>query len=203
MLCRETVYPETFSLLEDLSSFQPLKDFSLAGGTALALQIGHRISVDLDFFGNTSEDLTNILAELKLKYAVQEMNTSKNILSLNINNIKIDLVNYAYPRIGSLIIEGKIRLYAKQDIVAMKLAAIKGRGKKRDFYDLYFLLEEYTLKQMLDFHQQKFADDSEFLVVKSLSYFEDAENDPDPELLNTKVGWGKVKAKIKKAVQSL
>lgn len=99
MLHRETVAPGTFRILELITSIPEFEDFSLAGGAALSLQIGHRISVDLDFFGNrefTTNEILNLLADLKPLIISQ----SKNILILNVQNVKVDFVNYRYPLIS-------------------------------------------------------------------------------------------------------
>lgn len=84
-------------------------------------------------------------------------------------------------------------------IAAMKIAAVVGRGTKKDFIDLFFLLQQYSLQEVLQFYLQKYPDGSLFIALKSLSYFEDAEPDPMPVMLE-KVNWEDVKARIKQAV---
>ena len=84
----------------------------------------------------------------------------------------------------------------------MKLAAIVGRGRKRDFTDLYFLLQEYSLRELLDFYNQKYVDGAEMMVVRSLTYFGDAEDDTIPELLQI-ITWETVKHTILQAVREL
>ena len=100
----------------------------------------------------------------------------------SINGIKVDFVNYNYPVLKDSKTINSIRLSSLEDIAAMKLNAILGRGSKKDFIDLYFLLNEYSLTQILKFYNQKYLDGSEFLVVKSLTYFEDADIQPDPKM---------------------
>ncbi len=78
----------------------------------------------------------------------------------------------------------------------MKLTAIAGRGRKRDFYDLFFLLRKYSLPELMRFYNEKFEDGSEFKVVRSLTYFEDADQDEDVQLLQEKVEWKEVKKAI-------
>lgn len=199
MLYLETVYPSTLDLLKKIMTIPELSDFSLAGGTALALQIGHRVSVDLDFFGKADIGFSEIL---ELLYSISSpvlMSQSKSILVINIDGIKVDFVKYQYALLNPVNIHDNIRLISIPDIAAMKLAAIAGRGKKRDFYDIFFLLHQYKLKELIQFYNQKYPDGSEFIVIKSLTYFEDAEEDEGPELIKT-TKWDDVKKTISKEV---
>lgn len=202
MLYTNTIYPETLDLLNKIMLFPELKNFALAGGTSLALQIGHRISYDLDFFGNQKIIKDEIFDLLANYGSINLISQSTNILIFEINKIKIDFINYRYPLINPLIIENNLRLYSIEDICAMKLAAIAGRGKKRDFIDIYFLLKSFTLNQMLGFYKAKFNDGSEFLVLKSMVYFEDAENDAELKM-NTPIDWTEIKNKICTEVKNL
>jgi hypothetical protein len=203
MLYRKTVAPETFRLLETISSIADLSEFSLTGGTALALQMGHRISVGLDFFGNkefSPDEIVDLLQGLKPLTIISQR---KNILILNVQNVKVDFVNYRYPLIADLMREGNIRLHAPEDIAAMKLAAIAGRGRKRDFYDIYFLFSLFTLRQMMDYYNRKFEDGSEMMVARSLTFFEDADLDEMPNLVGELVPWPNVRHRILQEVRSL
>jgi predicted nucleotidyltransferase component of viral defense system len=203
MLHYESIAPGTHRLLKFISSVPELSDFFLAGGTALALQIGHRISVDLDFFGNrqfTNEEILDLLSDFKPLSIISQ---NKNILILNVQNIKVDFVNYRYRPIAEPVFTDSIRLLATSDIAAMKLAAIAGRGRKRDFYDLYFLLNEFSLQRMIGFYNEKFNDGSELMVARSLTFFEDAETDEPPLLLNQEVLWDEVKKKILEEVKKV
>ena len=155
-------------------------DFLLVGGTSLALQIGHRNSIDIDLFGNyeiNEELFTKTLNEFG---TFEVYKRSKNILITSINGVKTDFVNYQYPLLKEYLIIDNIRMASKEDIAAMKLNAISGRGSKKDFIDLFFLLNEFTLNEMIDFYLQKYFDGSKFMVVKSLSYFADADLDQTP-----------------------
>jgi hypothetical protein len=202
MLRTNTILPETLDILNGIMSVPELNAFSLAGGTALALQIGHRMSADLDFFGNRSfekDEITDLTAHLG---NIRLMNQTKNILVININGIKVDFVNYKYHLLTAIIIEDKIRMFDLPDIGAMKLAAITGRGRKRDFTDLFFLLQKYSLPEMISFYNNKYPDGSEFLVVRSLTYFDDADNDEELKLI-TPYDWNKIKAKVIEEVLKL
>jgi len=167
----------------------------LAGGTSLALQIGHRKSIDLDLFGTVEPDDISIPNTLKSIGNIQLIKKTPNILIYIVNGIKVDIVNYSYPWIDTACREDQLRLAGKKDIAAMKLAAITGRGSRKDFVDLYFLLQEFSLREMLSFYDQKYFDGSSFLVLKSLTYFDDAESDPQLIMLK-EADWKKVKQTI-------
>jgi predicted nucleotidyltransferase component of viral defense system len=174
-------------------------DFVLVGGTALALQIGHRISVDIDLFGKCEIEESEFVEILENYGHVNILKKSKNILICSIDAIKIDFVNYRYPLIKDFTTIDSIRLASKEDIAAMKLNAIAGRGSKKDFIDLYYLLKIFTLEQMIEFYLQKFPDGSEFMVRKSLSYFEDADNETSPIIFEN-ISWEEIKKSILKAI---
>jgi hypothetical protein len=195
MLHYTTIYPNTLELLKKLMAVPELSGFCLAGGTSLALQVGHRISYDLDLFGQRNFDVEEILDLLAPIVKVEILQQSKNILILDAQGIKVDFVNYRYPLLNPTITIDNIRLLSKSDIGAMKLAAIAGRGKKRDFTDVYFLLQEYKLNELMTFYNKKYADSSEMMVVRSLSYFDDADSDEDSVLLK-KVDWEVIKDEI-------
>lgn len=172
----------------------------LVGGTSLALQIGHRVSVDIDLFGEMQIDRTDLLQQLSTAGKVIQLKESPNIHIFSIDGIKVDIVNYPYSWLSPSKTENNIRLAALEDICAMKLAAVTGRGSKKDFIDIYFLLQQFSLKEMLTLYNRKYADGSTFLVLKSLSYFEDAETDPCPfMLINT--DWETVKNSIRTHLQ--
>ncbi len=200
MLYYKTLDKPTLELLKQLMALPPFENMCLCGGTSLALQIGHRKSIDIDLFGQVELDYIAISKALASVGTIQTIKHTQNINIYIINGIKVDIVNYHYPWIGSVITEDFIRLGSKQDIAAMKLAAITGRGSKKDFIDLYFLLEEYTMMDMLKFYNQKYSDGSIFMVLKSLVYFDDAEKDPEPIMLKP-LQWQDVKIRIKKEVE--
>ena len=198
MLQTQTVRPDTFSLLKELMAMESLKDFNLAGGTSLALQIGHRTSTDLDLFAKTALDFNLLKIEISTEYDYIIEHNTKNILIGFLNGIKVDFVRYKYDLIVPPRVEEGIRLLSIEDIGCMKLAAITGRGKKRDFFDLYYILKKIPLEKLLDLYQSKFYDSSLQLVLKSITYFEDAESDEDPNLFE-ELSWNEVKENIKQA----
>ncbi|HBB91818.1 MAG: hypothetical protein A2X22_02260 [Bacteroidetes bacterium GWF2_49_14] len=202
MLHTDTIFPGTLELLSRVMEIPEFDSYLLAGGTALALQIGHRISVDLDFFGEKEIEADEFVDQLSALGTVRIMSRSRNILILDINGIKVDFVNYRYPLVKAPVMEGIIRLSSPEDIGAMKLAAITGRGRKRDFIDLHFLLNRFSLAAIMEFYRTKYPSGSEFLVMRSLTYFVDADQDEDPRML-VPVDWEAVKASIIREVRKL
>ena len=198
MLHYETVDEGTLELLKQLQSLSILSEMRLVGGTSLALQIGHRKSIDIDLFGNLSAEYENLIDELKTLGEVVPLKNSKNIHSLLINNIKVDIVNYEYKWLSNKITNDNIHLATIDDIAAMKLNAIIGRGSKKDFIDLFFILKDYSLATIMGFYTKKYNDVSTFLVLKSLTYFEDADIEEMPFMFNN-ITWQAVKDNIKKA----
>jgi predicted nucleotidyltransferase len=198
MLHYETVDEGTLGLLKQLQSLSILSEMRLVGGTSLALQIGHRKSIDIDLFGILSADYENLMDELKTLGEVVPLKNSKNIHSLLINEIKVDIVNYEYNWLTNKIKTDNIHLATIEDIAAMKLNAIIGRGSKKDFIDLFFILKDYSLATLIDFYTKKYNDGSTFLVLKSLTYFEDADMEEMPFMFNN-IDWQTIKDNIKKA----
>lgn len=204
MLYIETVESDTLELLRGLMDKPYLSTFCLVGGTSLSLQIGHRKSIDLDLFSETDFDGDKLLTSLAQDFRhIEVLTKMKGTLLTRIQGIKVDFLRFNYPTIRPMKTEGNLRLLTPEDIAPMKLDAIAGRGKKKDFYDLYFLLEKMSLQEMLDLYHEKFKLSTTFHIVKSLTYFEDAEEDDPPVLMKRKVTWSQVKNKILTAVASL
>jgi hypothetical protein len=180
---------------------EEFNDFRLVGGTSLALQFGHRKSIDIDLFGSVEIDRDNFLAILQTHSSnVEVVASQKNIFICIVNGIKLDFVNYKFLWIDNLLISNNIRMAKPKDIAAMKLNAIAGRGKKKDFVDIELLLNHYSLKEMISFYKEKYNQISEFMVLKSLLYFGDADIDEDPQML-IPFDWSKTKIKISHSVK--
>ena len=202
MLSFQTVLPDTLELLKVLMQQPLLKDMRLVGGTSLALQYGHRRSVDLDFFGSTTEDideLTSMMQECATNMV--KGSCTKNIKAYFLNGVKVDVVNYCYDWIDEPVIEDGIRLASDKDIAAMKVNAIMGRGTKKDFVDMYFLLQHYSFDEIIKLYLQKYTDGSEYRALLSMSYFADADPQPMPYMFQ-KVDWETIKSEIKHQVES-
>jgi len=201
MLQKHAVNPEALNLLERLLSIPELNTFALAGGTGLALQLGHRMSMDLDLFTPIDFVPDLIAGRLRSEFDVELQNASRNTLNLNIDKIKVDLLTFKYPILNPLISVGSLRIYSMEDIGAMKLSALSSRGSKKDFYDLYFILNEYPLADLLNFYREKFETEQEYHIIKSLIYFEDAEDEPEPMLIKKNITWDTLKLELEKIVR--
>jgi predicted nucleotidyltransferase component of viral defense system len=195
MLQYHTVEPATLDLLKKISAIPSFSSHRLVGGTSLALQFGHRLSVDLDFFSTEQFDHEEILFNLKSIGKIEIVSKSKFINCFFINDIKVDFVSLPYQWLEEPMIEDSIRLAGRKDIAAMKLSAITNRGSKKDFIDIGLLIEQLGLTQMLTLYRQKYPDGMEMMVLRSLVYFQDAEDQSDPVML-IPYNWEEVKKLI-------
>lgn len=202
MLQYQTIEPATLELLRDLLAIPEFKNLRLAGGTSLALQIGHRKSIDLDLFGTHETEPNEILDILNSIGSLTTIRNMRNIHVFMINGIKVDIINYSYPWLHQANKADGLRLASIEDIAAMKLAAIAGRGTRKDFIDIHFLLRQFSLQEMLDLYTAKYADGSVFMILKSLIYFDDAENDPEPFMFEV-IDWNLVKSELRDEVARL
>ena len=164
-------------------------------GTALALQIGHRKSIDLDFFGKIEVEKDELVIALEQIGALTVLKESPRIHIYLLNNVKIDIVDYQYSWVDDVVVKQGIRMASLKDIAAMKVTAIIGRGTKKDFVDIAFLLRYFSMNDILDFYSQKYPDGSIFMAMKSLAYFDDAEEDIMPYML-TDITWENIKQQI-------
>ena len=202
MLSFQTVLPDTLELLKVLMRLPILSQTRLVGGTALALQYAHRQSVDLDFFGIAPEDTDELTATLKENVkTLTQGNCTKRIKSYLLNSVKVDIVTYDYPWIDDTVIENGIRLASPQDIAAMKVNAAIGRGTKKDFVDIYYLLQHFSFDELMHFYLRKYQDGSEYRALLSMTYFADADPQPMPYMF-TDVSWQSMKEYIKTEVDS-
>ena len=202
MLHLETIEPKTLELLRKLQSLSIFEHSRLVGGTALALQLGHRKSIDLDMFGTIDASPEEIQDACKEAGEIEISKKSKKINIYWVDGIKVDCVNYPFEWLDDCQIIDGIRLASVNDIAAMKISAIINRGTKKDFIDIYFLLKELSLNHILDLYDQKYPDGSRFIAMKSLTYFEDAESDPMPYIFSD-ITWDEVKVSIIDEVRKL
>ena len=181
-----------------------LKDegFYLAGGTALALQIGHRTSIDLDFYSLKTFNPEKILPLFNKNFknlSVRQATTDTIILT--IKGTDLSFFYYPYKLIVSLKSFESINLASVEDITAMKLAAIVQRGKRRDFVDIFYLLKKYYLKKIIKFALKKYPGYQEMLILKALTYFEDAQEEELErriKIFDKNFSWEKAKEEILK-----
>ena len=204
MLHFETIESHTLEVLRRLQCLPELKSTRLVGGTALALQLGHRISIDLDIFGgwDYSLDLVSLFAQIG---TVEKQSGTPNgkMQFFFIDDIKVDCVCYdMYVWLEPAIEDGGVRLAGIKDIGAMKVNAITNRGTRKDFVDLARLLDEYPLKDIFEWYQEKYPQANPALALRSLSYFVDAEMMPMPKML-IDFDWEAAKDKIRSSVRDL
>lgn len=202
MLSIQTIQPNTLELLKRLAAHPELRNTRLVGGTALALQYGHRQSIDLDFFGSFPQEKDELIAIAKQEGEVTIHNRTNNILQLVIDNVKVDFVDYSrYAWIDEPIQGDGFVLASDKDIAAMKVNAIMGRGTRKDFIDLFVLLQYYSLPEIMGFYKQKYPEYSEYRALLSMTYFEDAEMQAMPKMF-IDTSWEEMKKTIIKAVEA-
>ncbi|WP_372947859.1 nucleotidyl transferase AbiEii/AbiGii toxin family protein [Mariniphaga sp.] len=180
-----------------------LQPFSLVGETALALRYGHRSSVDLDLFNHKefsqSQIVENLERVFQKRFVYKQEQTRFGIFCF-IDGVKVDIVHFPHPPIAPFEEYEKVRFYSDADIAAMKIQAILGRGKKKDFWDLYELLQHYSLQQIIDWHKQKYP--SQMLAISiphAITYFVDADDSETPVSFKNQT-WEGIKKGISKIV---
>jgi predicted nucleotidyltransferase component of viral defense system len=180
-----------------------LGSFSLVGGTALALRYGHRSSVDLDLFVNEKFNHQLIVDELSKNFGDEfeyEGGHQKIGIFCYIAKIKVDIVYFPHLPIAPVETLDGIRMYDTADIAAMKVQAILGRGRKKDFWDLYELLQYFSLQQIMDWHKQKYP--TQMLAISipnAITYFTDADSSEAPISFKNQT-WEGIKEGIQKVV---
>ncbi len=175
-----------------------LNDFTLVGGTALALYFGHRISEDVDLFTWEKFDVDFLLNELESKLQFKIKVKTPIGAHLFIENVKTDLVYFPIkPMRTSHLVDG-VRLLDLEDLAAMKLNAIANRGAKKDFYDLFFLLQHFNIEKLVELFSEKFKQQDVFGLARSLSYFQDADEEETQIIVlkEKSLTWEKVKKTI-------
>lgn len=176
--------------------------FALAGGTNLALRTGHRLSVDLDFFCKEAFSVEELERRVKTAFPRYiKTDQSKEHLRLLVDSVKIEFIRHDYPYLQNIETIQDIRLYSLPDLAAMKLNATVNRGSKKDFFDIAELLKTYQITQLLSFFSAKYSNTDRALALRALSYFDDAENEPEPLKVNTT--WPKVKQTISEAIRQV
>ena len=195
----------TKAVLALLEKSEVIQKAYLAGGTALALQLGHRISYDLDFFTQEEFDAEMLLPEIEEISDFQLEKISWRTILGKFEDVKFSIFYYKYPLLYAAKKFGMIKITDIRDIAAMKIAAIASRGTKRDFVDLYFICKEIvTLPDAIQLYDKKYKNlaTTEIHIMKSLVYFEDAESDEMPKMLK-KAEWEDVKKYFEDEVRRL
>jgi hypothetical protein len=175
-----------------------LKEFVLVGGTALALQLGHRISVDIDLFSSLPFDSVYLGDYLRLNYNFELDFIADNTLKGEMDGVQLDLITHQYPWLQKQHIFENIRLASFIDIAAMKLNAISGNGSRvKDFIDIAFLSSEISLNQMLLAYEQKYRSNP-IMPLKGLLYYDDINfNEPIKMTGNNSFKWKEIEKRLK------
>lgn len=209
-LYKNTVSQELWDTLSLLMSLDVIKSFNLVGGTALSLQLGHRISTDIDLFSDSeygSIDFTEIDEALEHHFSYVYFSFStKNTLGKSYfigdsenTSIKLDLF-YTDRFILPIFDYEGIRISSIQDIIAMKFEIISQQGRKKDFWDIHELLDKFSLDDMYSFYTKRYEyGTSKDDMLKKLIDFEFADNDFDPICLKGKY-WEIIKLDIENEV---
>ncbi|MDD5542729.1 MAG: nucleotidyl transferase AbiEii/AbiGii toxin family protein [Acidobacteriia bacterium] len=191
---REVITPQVEQTLVALQGTGFLSQFYLAGGTGLALHLGHRRSQDLDFFSTDLVQPDALIERLQTLEGFSVVSKGAETLHVTVQGVKVSFLGYVYPILFPMESFLRVNVADPRDIAGMKISAIAGRGTKRDFVDLYLVSREYGLRQTVEWFQQKFAQAnySRVHILKSLTYFEDADKDPMPDML-IPLSWNEVK----------
>ncbi len=202
MLHTKTVTRETLKLLKKLMADPNLSEFSLVGGTALSLYLGHRKSIDLDLFRKDSFSASALSLYLKEKYNFQEDFQDNNTLKGFINDIKIDFITHKYENVKTIHTIEKLRLYSLEDIAAMKLNAIADNGTRlKDFVDIVCLSTKMSLNEMLESYQKKYPNTNAMRALRGLTYHADIMHEPI-DLIIGDYNWNKVSKRIDEMIKN-
>lgn len=196
------IKPATFQLIQQLQALPELKEFYLVGGTALALQLNHRNSIDIDLFtSNEFENETIINYITSHQFDFDAKFNFKNTIIGFINKVKVDFICHAYPLVLPPITEEGITFLSLQDIAAMKLNAISNSGKRlKDFIDVYFLLQHFSLHEMIEFYTIKYPRFNPLIPLKAINFFDDIDPAIDPPKLRSKLPLSEIKKRIRDSV---
>lgn len=190
--------------VSDLAARGALGGFYLAGGTALALQVGHRRSVDLDLFCPTDFDVEVLQTTLTGLVGLHVRQAARGTLHLELRHVLVSFLHYPYPLLFPLLRFDRLALADERDVACMKVGAIASRGSRRDFIDLYISARTHGLQDILAWFKTKYAGGGYSMVhvFKALTYFKDAEPQPMPDML-VPLDWAEVKAFFTREVPRL
>lgn len=196
------IHPETFRLIQAIQGLPEFNRFYLAGGTALALQYGHRNSIDIDLFTQEGFESDELIDVLRSHFDVEvSFKRNNGTLLTFINNVKTDFIRHNYPLVKAPCNEENITFLVAEDIAAMKINAIINSGKRlKDFVDIYFLLEKFSLNEIMTFFSKKYPHMNPLIALKSLAYFEDIDPEIDPPKTRVKLPMSKVLDRVNLAI---
>jgi predicted nucleotidyltransferase component of viral defense system len=195
----QTLPSATKKIVKIIQETKPswLDDFYLSGGTALSLQLGHRESEDLDFFNQHNFDPRKLQPQIEKLGKLESLELSENTLNTFVNEVKLQFLGYPYKLLEPTANYQGIKLSSVVDIACTKIQTVGMRGSKKDFIDVYFILQQFSLEELFLQTEKKYQD-SEFNkihILKSMIYFNDAEDQPMPRM-HKEVSWGKIKKEL-------
>ena len=190
----EAIATAAEAALTGLRNVSLLDGFYLAGGTALALRYGHRLSRDLDFFASQAFDEERLLLGMRELSGFSLAARAPQTLHAIVQETKVSFLGYPYPVLFPPAPYREVAVADPRDIACMKISAIASRGARRDFVDLYVAAQRFGLAELLGLFERKYAQTrySKLHILKSLTFFEDAEKEPIPHLL-VPLDWDELK----------
>lgn len=204
---RECFSENGWKILSNLKDIFNKHNAILAGGTALALHMGHRISIDLDFFTVSDFFTERIFSKIKGRgYTFRLISEGDGYFLIEVEGIKVSMSKYEYPFIEKTITFEGIKVAGISDIASMKVIAISQSGTKRDFVDLYFILQDMPFHKIAEHMVKRFGKEriNPIHIGKSFVYFSDAESHPEPEYLKGKeVSWDQIKKFFRNHVKQI
>lgn len=201
MLHKETVKPGTLDLIKKLMRDQQINSFHLVGGTAMALQMGHRESIDIDLFNSGDFDSAQLADHLKTPYDARVKRQNGNYISGSILNVDFDIISHKYPTIRNIDPQEGIRIMSLEDIAAMKINAIVNSGRRvKDFIDIHYLLKKFSYENIMDFYHIKYPKADLVIARLALLYHGEVDLTVPVILKDEKLTWEIVKSSINSAV---
>lgn len=203
MLHHEVVATSTLQLIRALCADERLRDFVVVGGTALALQIGHRRSEDIDLFTQHDMDIPALAAHLGTAYGFRPDFIERNTLKGQIRGVKVDLITFPYPWVRPIVEEEGGRLASIPDIAAMKLSAISQDGTRlKDFIDVAYLSCHLSYADMIACYEKKFPHTNPAIPLKAIAYFNDINFNTTINLINARYQWANIERRIHQMQQT-
>lgn len=196
--------PAARKVLKVIAPVAAAQGFILAGGTAVALHLGHRLSVDFDFFTMRSfrpDRLHQMINGLELETTV--LQEESGTLTLSADGVKVSFFQYPYAFLETTSILHGVQVAGLTDIASMKLIAMLQRGAKRDYIDLYWILQNIPFSNIAENMVARYGASrvNPLVIGKALVFFRDADSDPDPEYLGKHTAWAKIKKYLSEHVQ--
>lgn len=193
----DTITPHMRAVLETIGQFPFATRFYLAGGTALALRLGHRQSYDLDFFSESDDVTAPSRAEIihaLLPSGIEVLENVDGNLLLRTADLRIGFFGYGYALVAPVDIVANVALASIADIGLMKLDALGSRGSRKDFYDVYAISQQMALEDLLALGRVKYpyVRNFELIVLESMVLFDNADRDVQP-VLRVDMPWPQIK----------